>query len=406
MAGILRHAAFVALCTLSFFLAGCGAKQATPPASFVPGTFVSASGRLLDGPALASALARADYVLVGETHDNPTDHKAQAALLDAAAGAGLAPAVGLEMLPRGRFDASLALFSRGGMTVDALPAALDWQRSWGYDFALYRPVFEAAARHGLPLYGLNIDNDLRKAVSRKGLEGLSATEARGLPLGIVFPLPAQRKELTAFFSAHGAQFVRGRGAPGAAAQKTGAGGEAGVSGAGGGASAAAPRLERFLLIQSIWDSIMAEQAARVRRQTGRPVIILAGGGHVEKGYGIAHRLRIYDPAATVLTVMPFSGGPPAGGADLFYFSPERKRFGLRFEDGGGGPVIVSVFPGSVAEEAGLKAGDAVTGAGGVTVRTAADLHRAAVSALARQKSLSLTVRRGGSVREFVLKTSS
>lgn len=397
MAGILRHAVFAALCALPFFLAGCGAKQAGPAAaSLVPGTFVSASGRPLDGPALASALARADYVLVGETHDNPTDHKAQAALLDAAAGAGLAPAVGLEMLPREKFDASLALFSRGGMTVDALPAALDWQRSWGYDFALYRPVFEAAARHGLPLYGLNIDNDLRKAVSRKGLEGLSATEARGLPLGIVFPLPAQRKELTAFFSAHGAQFVRGREAPGAAAQKTGAGG---------GAPAASPRLERFFLIQSIWDSIMAEQAARVRRETGRPVIVLAGGGHVEKGYGIAHRLRVYDPAAAVLTVMPFSGGAPAGGADLFYFSPERKRFGLRFEDGGGGPVIVSVLPGSVAEEAGLKAGDAVTGTGGVTVRTAADLHRAAVSALARKKNLPLTVRRGGSVREFVLKTS-
>lgn len=402
MAAVLHRFVPFALFALLFFTAGCTAKQAGVPVAFAPGTFVSANGRPLDGPALARALARADYVLVGETHDNPTDHKAQAALMDAAADAGLGPAIGLEMLPHGKYSTPLTLFSRGEMPLDALPAALDWQRSWGYAFALYRPVFEAAAHHGLPLYGLNIDNDLRKAVSRKGLEGLSAEQARALPLGIVFPLPAQRRELSEFFSAHSTMLERARQAPGEAAQKAGTAGEANAPRAGGGTPAASLRLERFLLVQSIWDSTMAEQAAKVRRETGRPVIVLAGSGHVEKGYGIAHRLRMYDSPATVLTVMPFSGRTPEGGADLFYFSPERKRFGLRFEESADGPVIVSVLPGSVAEQAGLKAGDAVITASGVAVRTAADLHRAAVSALAQEKSLSLTVRRGGRVHDFVL----
>ena len=391
---------------------GCAVKQKPAAAPVAPGAFVTSDGERLDGPALAKALERADYVLVGETHDSPVDHKAQAALLEAVATAGRQPPVGLEMLPHTRFDAALRRFSQGLIAVDELPGALDWQRSWGYDFALYRPLFEAAQRHRLPLFGLNIDNDARKAVSRKGLEGLTVRETRALPLGIVPPLPAQRAELAAFFSSHSTMISqragRAKTEPQTAGPATGriAGSGASAQGAPSGlASASAEgtaRLERFLLIQSIWDSVMAEQAVKVRRSAGGPVVVLAGGGHVEKGYGIAHRLRVYDPGASVMTVMPYSGARPEGGADLFFYSPERKRFGLRFEDGNGAPLVASVVPGSPAERAGLKAGDRVLGAGGRKIAKTLDLHAAAVAARDKEEALVLDVERAGKTLRLTL----
>jgi len=55
-------------------------------------------------------------------------------------------------------------------------------------------------------------------------------------------------------------------------------------------SAAERAFARFQLVQSLWDTAMAENAVAVRVRTGRPVIVLSGSGHVDNGWGVAHRL--------------------------------------------------------------------------------------------------------------------
>lgn len=386
----------------------------SPESPYQSGGLVLPGGSPASASDFTALAASAEYILIGERHDNPVDHKVQAELVAMLAREGRSPALGLEMLPRNRFDGALGEFSRKKLGVDDLPAALDWQRSWGFDFALYRPIFEAAGEYSIPVHGLNIPNSVRLGVSRKGLGGLSAAEKKELPRRIIPPEPAQREKLAVFFSRHGAMIAQSRAAaekkadmPPVAATGSGAVASPAVERSAGKAGEIDP-FERFLLIQSLWDSTMAEQAAylRKKRQGPGPFVILAGGGHVEHGYGIASRLKLLDPDARRLLVMPFSGPKPElGAADLFYYSPQveaprRGRLGLTLAKLDGKLRIMGVEPGSRAEQAGLMAGDVLERAGSFVVSSPGDLHKAALEAKKHERRLSIAVQRDGKMLAF------
>jgi uncharacterized iron-regulated protein len=417
------------VCSL-LLLAACAGKTTTPP-PFAEGQIVLPDGR--DGTirAFVSLAADADYVLLGERHDKPLDHAMQARLLQSLAEDGQKPLLGLEMLPRERFDLQLARFRKGEIPLEALPSALVWGRSWGYDFSLYAPVFAVARRFAIPTYGLNIPNDVRLAVSRKGLDGITPAQKAELPARFVPPLPQQREKLGQFFKAHAAMIAAAKAAKQSPAPAAPGGGSPAVVGQAsmpGGSVAmskgrvAAPvaagsrpgmrdAFERFMLIQSLWDNTMAEQAREIlrsreaRREHRRPMVILAGGGHVEYGYGIAHRLRTIDPGARIVLVMPFAeAAPERAVADLFFYSPDaamptvagaRPRLGIALQEEGGRLAIVAVEPGSRAERSGLRVGDILCRAGSVVVASPKDLHRAALEARGQGRPMSVAVERAG-----------
>src|ERR687898_3312211 len=56
------------------------------------------SARFIDRETLVERLARADFVLLGERHDNPDHHMLQAQVLRSLIAVGRHPAVGFEML--------------------------------------------------------------------------------------------------------------------------------------------------------------------------------------------------------------------------------------------------------------------------------------------------------------------
>jgi uncharacterized iron-regulated protein len=81
--------------------------------------------------------------------------------------------------------------------------------------------------------------------------------------------------------------------------------------------------DRFLRIQSFWDSQMAWRAFRASEELKLPIVILAGVGHVEHGWGIASRLRSLAPEASVLSTLPWrAGDTDRSAADLYYFCPD------------------------------------------------------------------------------------
>ena len=304
---------------------------------------VSATGeiRTMDPADAARQALRHDYILLGESHTSACDHRAQAAFITALLAEGARPALGLEMVPR---DGQPALdeFSRGATPLDKLSAALDWPKTWGYDFELYRPVFAVADWARLPVHGLNVPQRVVRQVSRGGLESVAEADRVWLPPSIIAPAPEQRATLAAIFREHAAMRAARDGGAGQTAPQ-GQQPQAGQPQTGQQpvappstvqaipAEPAAPvtpdtipsaqqsptpvdsdeALERFLLVQSLWDSAMAHQAVRVRVAHGGPVVILAGGGHVEFGWGIARRIRLLDPDARVLLVMPWRIAPDA-----------------------------------------------------------------------------------------------
>jgi uncharacterized iron-regulated protein len=358
------------------------------------GTFLDGAGRPLAGQGLARALSGVDYILIGESHPSPCDHAAQAALLRALLDAGTKPAVGLEMADVTRRDV-LAAFSAGKLAVADLPRALAWEKTWGFPFSLYAPIFELAAQHGLPVYALNLPAELARRAGAGGIEATTPAEAALLP-GEIIPAPERATaKLTAFFAEHAAMMPTSKASP------------AGVP-----SKAAAERLRTFLAVQALWDTQMAYAAYAARAASGRPTLILAGGGHVEYGDGIAARLRRLDRQARILTVMPWRGGaaPEAGEGDIYFYCPLlfQSRLGFSLEmagPGGSSPawaLVTDVAAGSRAERAGLLAGDAVAAAGGKAVTALADLHMAAMDASRDKKPLVLTVRRGGETLEIAV----
>jgi uncharacterized iron-regulated protein len=416
---------------LSLAGGGCAAKKKTaeqPP--YVQGQFVLPDGTVLSRAEFSRRTRGAEYILVGERHDNAGDHSVQSALLDALAEDGRNPLVGLEMVPRRRYNAVLHDFSAGRLSLDDLPAALDWERTWRFDFFLYRPVFASIRRNALPVYGLNIAHALREKAGRIGIASLSPREKAEMPGRIIPPPAEQREKLADIFLMHRVMMdSRGK--------------DMGKTGLTPGASAAgnsrkdSRRLvmpvtvrgrkegrptsailplsveklfERFLLAQSLWDSTMAEEALFVRRMEGRarerkvppepvgPLVILAGAGHVEYNGGIAHRLSLLAPGARIVAILPFSGElPDARSADFFYYSPERPRrgYGLAFAMREGELLVSGVAPDSPAEKAGLRPDDRILQAGRFPASGLPALHRAADEAARRGEPLELRIVRQG-----------
>lgn len=439
------------LLALAMLGAGC-AKRApgTPPVA--PESLVDAAGAPLAPAAFAAELAGADYLLLGEEHPNPCDHQAQAAVIRRLAAVGVLPAIGLEMVPAD-YQGVLDAFNAGTLPLAELPSRLDWKTTWGFDFELYAPIFQAAQEYKLPVYALNAPKGLARKVGRQGLDALTPAERASLPGAILPPAPAQVEELRELFAQHGAmrkaapqenakpesppkataapqaqtapgdiaapQAVRdavpqAKASPGdAAAPPTAKNVAAPRAKAKASAKPAAPNaapardpFDNFVTVQSLWDTQMAARALYARAVSGRPVAVIAGAGHVANGWGIARRLAVLDPSAKVVLVMPWRGGeaPDAEAAPYFFACPaaQKSRLGMTLTQDQPAPgkpaalpLVTAVAPGSPAAKAGLLPGDAVVAAGGHPADTLSVLHKAAIEAVKDGKALSLTVSRAG-----------
>lgn len=97
-----------------------------------------ATGERIGREALAGRLAAADIVVLGEVHDNPAHHAAQAWAVRRLRPAGLA----FEMIPRASESGIRELLAEGGSPAEIGPA-IGWERSGWPDWQHYRPIFEA-----------------------------------------------------------------------------------------------------------------------------------------------------------------------------------------------------------------------------------------------------------------------
>jgi uncharacterized iron-regulated protein len=334
--------------------------------------------------ALCEQAGTADYILFGEAHTNRCDHQVQADILQVLTGQGLRPVLGLEMVPVSK-QPVLDEFNQGRLQVGQLDKALNWQKHWGHPFALYKPVFQVAAKAGVPLYALNIERSTLDLVREQGLEGLGPERRQDLPPKIISPPEAQIQVLKAEYSGHQEMFA-----------------EMG--------NATSISLERFFLAQSIWDSQMAYRAWRVHVSSQRPVIILAGSGHVEHGWGIPSRLRRLDPEARVLTLLGWRGQdrPVPEAATVFFYCPLRhtSRLGFEMEMLGQGARVVDVDPEDRAARSGLQKGDLILSVGGQPLTGLWDLHQAAVESMHKGQGLELVVRRKDKTRTLEIELPS
>lgn len=144
-------------------------------------------GRFVAPEAVAAALGKARFVLLGEKHDNADHHRIQAWLVGSMIAAGRRPAVAFEMFASDRqaaLDAYLAAHPRDAAGIGA---TVNWAETGWPDWKNYRPIAQAALDGGVALLAADLPRALRRKLAQDGISALGAE--RVAALGLDRPLP-------------------------------------------------------------------------------------------------------------------------------------------------------------------------------------------------------------------------
>jgi len=139
----------------------------------------AATGEPLDIKALTARLADADVVLLGEKHDNPDHHRAQAWLLGLMIEAGRRPAVVMEMLDSSQGPALADYLAQPDTTAAGLGEAVAWANSGWPDWETYQPIADIALGAGLPILTGNLPVEQVRRVAMEGAEAALGADGLG-----------------------------------------------------------------------------------------------------------------------------------------------------------------------------------------------------------------------------------
>jgi hypothetical protein len=252
------------------------------------------------------------------------------------------------MFPR-RVQPVLDRWVAGELTAEEFLVQSEWAKVWGYEAALYLPLFHFARMNRLPMLALNVDRNLVSRVGEHGWAAIPPDQREG----VTDPAPAPEaylRLLHASFRDHHHGGPAGAGAPKAPTD----------------ADLAEPGFRRFVEGQQVWDRAMAQRIAERARGGQAPLVVgIMGSGHVRHGHGVPHQLRNLGVAA-VATALPWDETAPcaglqAGVADVVYGTDPppppapRPRLGIAVAPDPHGVRVREVTPGSLAERAGLIA---------------------------------------------------
>ena len=227
-----------------------------------------ASGEFIARPTLIMRLARAEFVLLGEKHDNPDHHRLQAEVLRALIAAGRRPAVGFEMFSVDDAGAITNHLARAPRDAAGLGAAVNWQNSGWPEWAMYQPIAEAALAANLKIIATNLPLAAARKMSRDGL-ALEPSVQRDL--GLDRPLSA------AMAAAMGADIRKSHCGYGSAEM-----------------------IQTMVQVQRARDAQMAQSLIAAATPDG--AVLIAGAGHVRGDYGIPIHLAAKAPGKEVVSL--------------------------------------------------------------------------------------------------------
>lgn len=211
-------------------LTACGAPTWRPPASpwiavldrdhpLVGRIWHARAHRFVTEAELLADLKRADFVLLGEKHDQPDHHRLQAQVLRGLVQAGRKPALRLEMLTPAQQPALDAWLATHPHDAAGLALAVRWQDSGWPDFALYAPIVQVALDARLPIGPANLDRASVHAVAQRGLTGLDPQTRARMGLDLPFDPSSAEAMRTEVVEAHCGQLPETAAEPMALAQR-------------------------------------------------------------------------------------------------------------------------------------------------------------------------------------------
>jgi len=299
-----------------------------------PTTTVSTFAGIID------KLASSRVVYVGETHTSVADHLLQFRIIQALYKKNPHLVIGMEMFPR-TSQKALDAYIQGETDTDVFLKSSQYFNIWGYDWRLFRDIFNFARTNRIPVIGLNLDRKIVSHIFKSGsTDNLSPKEKLALPADRDLDLPGYSDRLRQMHDIH----ARNNDAEGS--------------------------LNGFIQAQGIWDETMAQTIATylIRNPAAR-MVVLAGTEHTRKDSGIPPRVarRLAVSQSTALNIL--SENAPADVADIadFFFMeppgtlPPPAKLGIILEpiklDNSSRVQITGLSPHGKAGVAGLKEKD-------------------------------------------------
>lgn len=256
------------------------------------------TGSKVEIQAIAEAARGHRFVLLGESHDNPYHHQMQADVIRALVADGRDVTVGMEMFTRDNQKA-MAPWSRGMWTEAEFIEKSNWKTQWGFDYALYRPIFEAVRELKLPLAALNLPRDWVRRVGRGGADVLTEEEKKWAP-AITLENQVHRQIFTAMMGGHPLEGKMG---------------------------------DNMVSAMIAWDEGMAQSGVdymSTKTSSKAVMVIVVGLGHMMYGQGINYRLQKkgFSSLGVIGLEEPLpEGGVSRGLADFIFLGPKVDRKG-------------------------------------------------------------------------------
>lgn len=272
----MRGACFATLAAAAALL--CAACSVTPEvADEEPWTRIvrGSTGERVSRATLTAALREADYILLGEIHDNEIHHRLQWVVLHELSPRPLVmEQLDVELQPA--IDA--AVQARGD--ADAIAAAANMNtKAWSWP--LYKPLVQLALDRGAPIVAGNLSRKEAREVASKGFGVLPDAEA--LAINPTWNAQREASLLQEIVDSHCGQLK--------------------AEDAGGIAKAQRAR-----------DAVMADRMLRHVRG-----VLIAGSGHARLDRGVPAYLRQRAPKAKVLSLAFVEGNQDAAGAQNYDF---------------------------------------------------------------------------------------
>jgi aminopeptidase N len=279
-------------------------------------------------PEMMAHVADRKIIYVGETHDQYSNHVMELEVIKDLHRRGRKIAIGMEMFER-PFQKVVDEYIEGKIDKREFLKGTEYFKRWGFDYNLYRPILKFARSEKIPVVALNQRQEIADKVFRSGLDSLSEEERKSVPSRMDFSNEAYKRRLEKIFQEHEGFEKK--------------------------------NFDFFYQAQILWDETMSESINEFLK--GHPedqMVVLAGSGHLEYGYGIPQRTARrngYDYAIILNDV-----GLEKGIADYVLFpgtipgirSPRLMVFVKEVD----GKVEITGFPpGSASEKAGMKVGD-------------------------------------------------
>ena len=138
------------------------------------------TGQAIDrGQFFGDLVAKNAVVLLGESHTDADHHLWELHTIAALHGRGANLVIGFEAFPR-RVQPVLDDWVAGKLTDDEFLKASEWRQVWGYDAALYMPIFQFARLNRIPMKALNVERNLVAKVGQQGWEAVPNSEREGV----------------------------------------------------------------------------------------------------------------------------------------------------------------------------------------------------------------------------------